>query len=267
MTPLAPAYPAYVISDVHLNVGDPQTLRLFLEFLQHDGFQAKTLVILGDLFDAWIGDDAADNLAHQVASVLRRRHEQGTQIYFVPGNRDFLMGQAYCMTAGMKWVEEPVVLVGTDQATALIHGDRLCTDDHRYQRFREKTQNPRWRARVLQLPVWVRRLMRRWARWQSQRHGSRQQKHSPQIMDINAQTVAEFAQAYGVERLIHGHTHRLGMHPATSPATPERWVLGDWHAGQGSYMAVKPEGCALYTLSLNAQMHLTQARLEPPPTH
>ena len=277
MTPLAPAFPVDVVSDVHLNVRDPHTLALFLKFLSADKPQAKTLIILGDLFDAWIGDDAVDETGQAVANALRHRHDQGTEIYFVPGNRDFLIGEAYCAQAGMKCLDEPIVLAGTDRPTALIHGDRLCTDDHAYQRFRKKTQNPRWRARVLRWPVWLRRLLRGWARHQSKRHGSAQIKHRPAIMDVNNQAVDRFATHHGIQRLIHGHTHRLGIHPEHTPSTPERWVLGDWQAGGGSYLRITPTGCSLYALSTQPQStppasidpstELIQEAIEPPQGH
>ena len=267
MTPLTPRYPVDVVSDVHLSRQDPATVQAFLSFLAAEDSPAATLIILGDLFDGWMGDDATDELAETVAQSLRQRHERGTAIYFVPGNRDFLLAHAYCERAGMTRVDEPIILRNTNPPTALIHGDRLCTDDDAYQRFREKTQDPQWRAKILNLPIWLRRVLRAWARHRSQRYGAHQTKKRPEIMDVNQQSVDRYCEALGVTRLIHGHTHRLGTHRPKDGAALERWVLGDWHTAQGSYLRLTPDACQLFSVAHSPGFPLSQRAIEQPPGH
>lgn len=136
----------------------------------------------------------------------------------------------------MQRLEEPIVLDERQPATALMHGDTLCTDDHEYQRFRQRVRNPAWQARVLSRPLWWRRLLARIARSISRR---RNRDKPPQIMDVNAQAVSKCFEQHGIRRLIHGHTHRPGHHRLeVDGQTCERIVLGDWHGSCGSVLEI-----------------------------
>ncbi len=136
--------PAYVIADVHLSGRDPATQKLLFRWLDSESFNARSLIILGDLFDAWIGDDAIDPVAQSFANHLQKIIHRGVDVFFVAGNRDFLLGDEYARKAGMKRLDEPLVVDNIEPPTALIHGDVLCTDDKPYQRFRTRSRDPIW---------------------------------------------------------------------------------------------------------------------------
>ena len=204
------------------------------------------MYILGDLFEAWVGDDGADATALTVASALRELAEHGSSIFFVHGNRDFLLGPSFAEQSRMRLLQEPVHLPELEPATAVLHGDILCTDDRSYQRFRAKVRNPDWQARILARPLWWRRLLGRLARTISRR---RNRGRPPEIMDVNAQAVRQCFEALGIGRLIHGHTHRPGIHRLEiNGRTCERVVLGDWHGERGSVLRLDREGACLMVL-------------------
>lgn len=182
---------------------------------------------MGDLFEAWIGDDAPGSLGRRVAEHLARLSDSGTSLYFICGNRDFLVGDRYCREAGMERLEEPRFITHAGERVLLMHGDTLCTDDESYQNFRRKVRDPRWQRRVLSKPAWFRRLLARLARWMSRRHtGSAE----IEIMDVNAEAVETAFREHAVRRMIHGHTHRLAIHDlSVDQRHCQRIVLGDWH--------------------------------------
>ena len=236
----------YLISDLHLEVGRPETTALLLDFLSGPARRAAALYILGDLFEAWVGDDAADPMALSVADALSTLRAAGTTIYFLHGNRDFLLGEDYCQRAGMHLMTEPLLLENQNLPTALFHGDRLCTDDHDYQRFRQRVRAPAWQARVLSRPLWWRRVLARLARFLSQR---RNRNKPAAIMDVNSSAVENSFRNLGVQRLIHGHTHRPGLHVTEVDGQRcERIVLGDWHGEIGSVLSLAGGEACLMTL-------------------
>ncbi len=231
--------PTYLIADLHLEAGRPDTTQLFLDFLAGPANEASALYILGDLFEVWIGDDGASGPATAAAQALHALSAAGVTIHFLCGNRDFLLGDGYCAQAGMRRLQEPVYLPETLPATALMHGDSLCTDDLDYQRFRAKVRDPAWQARTLSKPLWWRKLLARIARTISQR---RNRNKPAEIMDVNAQAVVDAFKRLKVNRLIHGHTHRPAIHRLTVDGQSlVRVVLGDWHRRQGS--AVRIDSC------------------------
>lgn len=236
--------PIYLIADLHLEVGRPETTALLLDFLAGPARRARALYILGDLFEAWVGDDGADAMALSVAAALKSLANQGTAVFFLHGNRDFLLGADYCRRAGMSLLTEPVLLEAVAPPTALLHGDTLCTDDHDYQRFRLRARNPDWQARVLSRPLWWRRILVRFARALS-RHRNRGKPAT--IMDVNAAAVSRCLSDLGIQRLIHGHTHRPGVHElSVDGRCCERIVLGDWHGETGSVLRlVDAEACLM----------------------
>lgn len=237
----------YLISDLHLDAGRPAVTRLLIDFLAGPARQARALYILGDLFEVWIGDDAVADPGEAVALAIRELSSHGVAIYFVVGNRDFLLGPDYCEQAGMTLLSEPVLLPSTDVATVLLHGDVLCSDDLDYQAFRRKVRNPAWQRRMLSRPIWWRRFLGRIARSISHR---RNRSKPSDIMDVNADAVRETLHQHKARRMIHGHTHRPAFHTVTVDDRPcQRLVLGDWHDDRGSVIELREGSAWLHELT------------------
>jgi UDP-2,3-diacylglucosamine hydrolase len=215
------------ISDLHLDASRPHITRLFLDFLENEAPQADALYILGDLFEAWIGDDAPDEVGNLVADGLARLHERGVPCFYIHGNRDFLLGDAYARRARMTLLPDPsVVEIGGEQVL-LMHGDTLCTDDAPYQAFRKQTHDSGWQRAFLLRPLAERRAFAEQARAESQRYTK---SVAETITDVNADAVSATLRAHAVQRLIHGHTHRPARHAGKlDGAAVERIVLGDWY--------------------------------------
>lgn len=234
------------ISDLHLDAQRPAVTELFFDFLQHQTANCEALYILGDLFEAWIGDDDETELNQTVASALRQVSETGTRVYFIHGNRDFLLGGHYARSCHMELLPEITVIDLYGESTLIMHGDTLCTDDKDYQAFRSKARSARWQQQMLALPLEQRRLLAQQMREDSQ-HATALKAED--ITDVNAQTVEQVMAAHQVSRLIHGHTHRPAVHDLrirTKPA--QRIVLGDWYE-QGSVLQVNAQGYQLQGLS------------------
>ncbi|MEZ5463866.1 MAG: UDP-2,3-diacylglucosamine diphosphatase [Lysobacteraceae bacterium] len=228
------------ISDLHLDASRPQITGLFLQFLRELPSDVESLFILGDLFEAWIGDDAVDELGQHVAEGIRGVADRGVAVRFMRGNRDFLLGTDYCSRAGMRLLPDACVLDVGGIATLLLHGDTLCTDDHAYQAFRRQVRDPAWAQGFLAQDVAQRIAFAKQARAASQRH---QQQVDETITDVTPDEVAATFRRYGVTRIIHGHTHRPAIHPAAESCPGERIVLGDWYE-QGSLLIVDGTGQA-----------------------
>jgi UDP-2,3-diacylglucosamine hydrolase len=224
--------PVYLIADLHLHGDRPAATTLLLEFLSGPVREARALYILGDLFEAWIGDDAPLAPGEDVARALLAASDSGVELFFLVGNRDFLLGRDYCKRSGMNLLSEPHRIVQDGFPVLLMHGDVLCIDDEDYQRFRRKVREPAWQARMLSRPVWLRRGLARVARTIS-RHRNRNKPAS--IMDVNPNAVAETMKIEAIPNLIHGHTHRPAIHHLEVAGRPAiRAVLGDWHDDRGS---------------------------------
>lgn len=235
------------ISDLHLDASRPGVTRLFLDFLDAEAYPAEALYILGDLFEAWLGDDDPDPHHARVAEALAAVADAGTPVYFLVGNRDFLLGEDYAQRAGMKLLAEPQRLNLYDTPTVIMHGDVLCTDDSEYQNFRRMVRNPAWQREFLAKPLAARQALVAQAREHSQNRGK---TLAPDITDVNAAAVAEMFREYDVPRLIHGHTHRPAIHRLeVDGKARERIVLGDWYT-QGSVLRVDESGADLVTLPL-----------------
>jgi len=235
------------ISDLHLDASRPEVTKLFLEFLGGQARSAESLYILGDLFEAWLGDDDPDPHHAQVAAALTELSASGVPVYFLVGNRDFLLGRDYARRASMELLTEPVRLDLYGTPTLLLHGDVLCTDDTEYQAFRAMVRDPDWQKAFLERPLAERRMMAEQAR---ERSRSRGQTLDEDIMDVNANAVAEAFRTHAVPRMIHGHTHRPHIHRIEVDGKPrERIVLGDWYE-QGSVLEVNADGAELNSLPL-----------------
>jgi UDP-2,3-diacylglucosamine hydrolase len=226
------------ISDLHLDEPRPPATRCLLELLRGRARHAAALWVLGDLFEAWIGDD--DDAAW-LAPVLDgfAALAKVVPLKVLHGNRDFLLGDAFCRRTGATLATEPVVLDLHGTRTVLLHGDALCTDDHAYQAFRAQVRAPAWQRTFLGKPLGERRDFAAQARSASQRENANKDSY---LMDVNAAAVTDAFRASGAMRMIHGHTHRPAQHALTVDGRPcERWVLGDWHAN-GWVMSVDAAG-------------------------
>jgi len=249
-----PSSTTLFIADLHLDAARPEITRVFQQFLEREACaaQAQALYILGDLFEAWIGDDDDAPLVREIAIALCAVHDAGVPVYFMHGNRDFLLGHDYAARAGMQLLPDPSVVMLYGEPVLLMHGDLLCTDDVAYQAFRAQSRTPGWRETMLAQPLAVRRALAGQARSASQAHqqalktGNRAQFEI--ITDVAARTVENTFLRYGVKTLIHGHTHRPAVHTLQADGGPyTRIVLGDWYE-QGAVLRVDADGYRLDTL-------------------
>ena len=238
------------ISDLHLDAERPAITELFGRFLAEEARGADALYILGDLFEAWVGDDDPSEAGAFVADRLRGLHDAGVPVSFVRGNRDFLLGEDYARRAGMAILPDPAVVVLYGQPVLLMHGDLLCTDDVAYQQFRAQTRDPRWQAQFLAQPLEARLAFARQARAASQARQSELQRQGAMeaITDVAPATVEATLARYGIPTLVHGHTHRPAVHALDIDGRDcRRIVLGDWYE-QGSVLRARRDG----TFSLDA---------------
>ena len=237
------------VSDLHLDPERPAITELFGRFLDGEARDADALYILGDLFEAWVGDDDPSEAGTFVAARLKALTDAGVPTYFIRGNRDFLLGDEYAKRAGMTILPDPAVILLQGEPTLILHGDLLCSDDTAYQQFRTQTRDPRWQAQFLAQPLAARLAFAAQARAASKaRYGELQASgQSETITDVSPATVREWFARYGVRRMIHGHTHRPAIHDEGDCAT--RIVLGDWYQ-QGSVLRASEDGFDLTALSL-----------------
>jgi UDP-2,3-diacylglucosamine hydrolase len=219
------------ISDLHLAPERPATVELLLGFLRGRARKAKALYILGDLFDAWIGDDDDTPPYPEIRSGLRQLTASGTRCLIMHGNRDFLLGRAFARDTGCSLLKDPALVKFQGAPTLLMHGDLLCTDDVPYQKFRRRIRNPI----VTRLALWKSLDKRRAiAAGYRRKSGMAMAAKTADIMDVSQQTVEEFMHRSGAVRLIHGHTHRPGDHSfKLGDKTLTRSVLAEWHEDLG----------------------------------
>lgn len=227
---------ALFISDLHLSEERAAANEQFIGFLEGKARSAGALYVLGDLFEYWIGDDDLEEPFNAVmAGLLRALTRAGVPVYFMHGNRDFLLGEAFCRATGAELLPDPSVVQIDGQPTLLVHGDTLCTDDHDYQNWRRVARSEQWQREFLARPRDERRRMILGLREKSK---AVIQAKPAEIMDVNDGAVVEALQAHGVSRLVHGHTHRAGRHEhGVDGRRCERWVLPDWY-GAGGYLEI-----------------------------
>ncbi|QPG26291.1 MULTISPECIES: UDP-2,3-diacylglucosamine diphosphatase [Pantoea] len=227
------------IADLHLCQEEPAITAGFLHFLQREAPHCDALYILGDLFEAWIGDDDPNPLHQQIARALRALP---VPVYFIHGNRDFLIGRRFARASGMTLLPEEQVLTLYGHRLLIMHGDTLCTDDAGYLRFRAKVHNPWIQRLFLALPLWIRKRIA--ARMRADSKQANQHK-SQTIMDVNQDAVAAAMLRQQVPLLIHGHTHRPAIHTLSLKGeTAQRAVLGAWHS-RGSMIQLDASGIQL----------------------
>ena len=238
------------VSDLHLDPARPEITALFLRFLRSEAVDADALYILGDLFEAWVGDDVGGEPAQSVRAALRALVDAGVPVFFQRGNRDFLAGARFASDTGARLLPDPAVVNLYGEPTLLMHGDLLCTGDAAYQAFRAQVRAPQWRQQFLAQPLAAREAFAAKARAASKEHqkdvGSGGAMDA--ITDVAPDAVAQTLTRYGVRRLIHGHTHRPAIHALDAGGRlARRIVLGDWYE-QGSVLRVDPDGIELATL-------------------
>lgn len=214
------------ISDLHLDNKRPDILRAFLHFLEHDAPQAEALYILGDLFEAWVGDDDDSEIALSTKKALRQLSDSGTALYFMHGNRDFLLGQDFAQASGGTLLPDPTVHTLYGTPTLLMHGDSLCTADVEYMAVRQQVRSTQWKEGFLSKPLDERRQFAQQMRMASAEANSNK---AEDIMDVTPAAVLDALREQQCPRLIHGHTHRPKVHTLTlGDESAERIVLGDW---------------------------------------
>lgn len=236
---------ALFISDLHLQPALPRTTQAFLDFLQNHASGARQLYLLGDLFEAWAGDDdLATPFNRGIVDAIRRVADAGVALFWIAGNRDFLVGADFAAAAGLTLLPDPYIASFGRRQIVLSHGDTLCTDDLGYIEFRAQVRQPAWQQAFLALP-----LARRKAIIAEMRDGSRaeQRKKPAEIMDVNACAVADLFAASGTDVMIHGHTHRPARHQsATASGRQLRYVLPDWDCdaspARGGWIALDASG-------------------------
>ncbi|MBT2968713.1 MAG: UDP-2,3-diacylglucosamine diphosphatase [gamma proteobacterium symbiont of Ctena orbiculata] len=228
------------ISDLHLSAEETDRVRLFLRFLTDRAPLADHLYILGDLFDAWVGDDNMQPPIPEIKLAMHHLSDAGTRLWLMHGNRDFLIGDDFCRETGATLLQDPTLVDLYGTPTLLMHGDLLCSDDVAYQQFRREIREPE------NVKVFLSHsLAQRLALAQSYREKSGEAKSlKPEsIMDVNQETVKSYLIEYGAERLIHGHTHRPADHRIELRTKPvQRHVLAEWRQHQAESLCVTPEG-------------------------
>ncbi len=240
------------ISDLHLSPGRPDIEARLASFLEAEATRLDTLFILGDLFEFWIGDDAAARCGHAGVEAMLAGFfaHTGCRGFFMHGNRDFLVGEAWCGRVGCRLLSDPCLLDVDGTPVLLSHGDAYCTDDVEHQRFRAMVHDAAWQRKFLARDVEERFAFASEARSRSE---SEKSTKSPEIMDVNDAAVERAMASHGVRHMIHGHTHRPAVHHHVAGGRQAiRIVLGDWFDGQNTLTVT--DDAIRYTLAGSAHV-------------
>jgi len=239
----------YFISDLHLSAKKPEITDRFLKFLREDAIKADALYILGDLFDVWMGDDQVDPHTQTIIQGLYNLHEQGIPLYFMRGNRDFLIGDDFAHNSGCVLLPDPTRIMLYGKNILLTHGDQLCTLDKKYQCFRRFIRTPMLQSFFLKLPMRLRALIAAWIRKQSKRSQTATTTYNP-TWDVALETVYGALRHHDCHTLIHGHTHQPNIHDfILDEQAAKRIVLGDWSVTAGSVLIYDLDAITLKTLA------------------
>ncbi|WP_415898464.1 UDP-2,3-diacylglucosamine diphosphatase [Neptuniibacter sp. QD48_11] len=239
--------PVYFVSDIHLKPERPDLSRAFSYFLEHTATDATQLYLLGDIFEAWIGDDCPTPGLDELLQQLKTMSDKGCEIFFQHGNRDFLVGEQFCQSIGAKLLPEEFVLSLPIGNAVVLHGDQLCTDDTEYMQFRALVRNPQWQQDFLSKSLEERLAIARQLRDTSKQ---RTTEKSDYITDVNADAVKQSFADNKVSLMIHGHTHRPAVHEVElAPESATRIVLGDWDK-LGWYLKVDQDGYDLISFEV-----------------
>lgn len=236
---------ALFVSDVHLQPGLPRTTEAFLQFLRQEAPRARQLFLLGDLFEYWAGDDDLETpYLHEIASALRAVSDAGVQLFWIAGNRDFLVGHGFAEATGARLLREPYLTQIAGQSLVLLHGDAQCTDDQGYMQFRAMVRQEPWQRQFLAMP-----LAQRKAVIDGMRAGSKdaQRGKSYEIMDVNPGAIEAVFAGIDAAVMIHGHTHRPAVHEhGVNGISRKRYVLPDWDCDavtpRGGWLAIAEDG-------------------------
>lgn len=236
---------ALFISDLHLHETLPRTSAAFFKFLTGPALTTQALYLMGDLFEYWAGDDDIDSgYNRQVVSALRSVSDAGIKLFWIPGNRDFLVGEAFATASGATILSDPFVATIADQRILLTHGDAQCTDDTAYMAFRKQVRQPGWQESFLSMPLVQRKAMIEGMRKESR---AAQSTKSYDIMDVNDEAIANLFSTSSVNLMIHGHTHRPARHEKQYAGTTcVRHVLPDWDCDhepfRGGWLSIDQDG-------------------------
>lgn len=243
----------YFISDLHLTETRPDICSAFFDFLDtHMTSEVDALYILGDFFEVWVGDDHQTPFTQDIAARLNALSKLGIKVYFVHGNRDFLIGQQFARQAGMTLLPEQAVIDLYGVQTVILHGDEMCTQDEAYQAFRKKSRGWWWPKLMLAMPLWYRKNVARKAR---ERSKLSQMDKPPEVLDVTFEAVSAMFDKYAVKDMIHGHTHRPKIHKDEISGST-RTVLGDWYS-QSSYLVANKNGLTLHANPFNKDLKRT----------
>lgn len=234
---------ALFVSDLHLQATLPRTTAAFLAFLQTHARQTQQLYLLGDIFEYWAGDDdLATPYNQQIADAIKAVQQHGVQVFWIAGNRDFLVGQGFADAAGLQLLDDPHVFTLAGRTLALAHGDAQCTDDAAYMAFRAQVRQPAYQQQFLAMPLAQRKAIIEGIRKNSQ---DANQNKSYDIMDVNAGAIDQLFAQTGSDTLIHGHTHRPALH-RLDDGRRRRYVLPDWEydvdTPRGGWISLTADG-------------------------
>ena len=232
---------ALFISDLHLQPAHPATSAAFFDFLERHARRAQQLYLLGDLFEYWAGDDDIDDPYHQqIITALRAVSDAGVAVYWIAGNRDFLVGARFAEAASVTLLPETWVAEIADLRVVILHGDAQCTEDIKYQEFRAMVRQPAWQQQFTAMPLAQRKAIIAGLRADSRKE---QGNKSDEIMDVTPQAIADVFTQTGTDVMIHGHTHRPALHVMDGK---RRYVLPDWEADatppRGGWIAIDQQG-------------------------
>ena len=236
---------ALFISDLHLQASLPRTTQAFRDFLDQHASRAEQLYLLGDIFEYWAGDDDIETPYNRdIVNALRRISDSGVAVYWIAGNRDFLVGAAFAEAAGLTILEDPHVIHLAGRDITLAHGDAQCTDDTAYMAFRAQVRQAAWQQQFLGMPLAQRKAIIEGVRQNSK---DANKEKSYEIMDVNAEAIRGVYDQTGTQTLIHGHTHRPALHVDESGAAKRlRYVLPDWEydvePARGGWMSLTSDG-------------------------
>ena len=232
------------ISDLHLDAERPWHLDALESLLKEHAGRCDALYILGDLFETWIGDDDDDPFYRRAIAAMRRFSDSSSQLYFMHGNRDFLLGKVFLRDTGGELIPEGSCIDLYGEPTVLVHGDSLCIDDHKHQAWRQQALSAEWQQEMLAKPLAERRMIAQMLRMQSMQGNANKPEN---IMDVTPAEVVRVLEEHGARQMIHGHTHRPAVHEIQlsdgSPA--KRWVLGDWNQDGWKILADSENGLSL----------------------
>jgi len=229
------------ISDLHLQEDRPALTAAFLRFVDGPARSARQLYLLGDLFEYWAGDDDLATPFHQsIVTALRGLADAGVALFWIAGNRDFLVGDAFAAAAGLTLLPETWVIDDHGRRIVLVHGDAQCTDDVNYMAFRAQVRETAWQRQFLAMPLVQRKQIIAGLRDNSRKD---QAGKSYEIMDVTPQAVADVFAQTGASVMIHGHTHRPALHDVDGKL---RYVLPDWEPEavppRGGWIAIGDDG-------------------------